>query len=277
MQEQKGVTMKNKRGKLSAVLITMLACTFVASIASAAIVQLDAIDSGWYKNNGLHGASNKNYIIGDYLATDGRVYRNYFVFDLSGITLPIGAANLSVYNPTDGYISADPTETWNLWEVSSSMANLMADHAAGDPVGLDIYDDLGGTNFLGTGTVSAADNDTMVNVALNGNALVLLNNAIGSQWAVGGSITTLDAVDNSEVMFSWTNETSIRRLILTTCEVSRGQVCYSYCPMGSCPASYCNVNVPGMAGCMNIGRITYCGCTLGSCAPSQCVVYIPVP
>jgi hypothetical protein len=57
--------------------------------------------------------------------------------------------------------------------------------------------------------------------------------------------------------------------------ICRGQVCYSYCPMGSCPPSYCTVNVPFMTGCMEVGQIEYCGCT-PPCDPSECRVYIPI-
>jgi hypothetical protein len=274
--------MRNKRGKLSVVLITMLACTFVTSMASAAIVQLDAIDSGWYTSDGYHSSINENYFVGDIGSVDG-VHRNFFVFDLAFFFGPFDAAALSIYNPSvgndggDGYNSANPTETWALWEVYHSIAQLTANHAAGDPVGLSIYDDLGGTTPFGSRTVSAADNGTMVNVPLNANALASINATIGSQWAIGGSLTTLDAVANYEYLFGDTDETKTRRLILTTCDFSRGQVCYSYCPMGSCPPSYCTVYVPGMVGDMNVGRITYYGCTPGACAPSQCVVYIPTP
>jgi hypothetical protein len=274
--------MKNKRVKVIAFLFVMLACTIVASMASAAIVQLDAIYSGWYGNNGRHIAGNDNYAIGDYEVTDGLVTRNFFVFDLSGIgtALPIGAATLSVYNPSspNGYDSADPTETWSLWDVYHSIADLTANHAVADPVGLSIYDDLGGTNFLGSKVVSAADNGSLISVLLNNNALALLNAARGSQWAVGGSLTSLDGVDNTEFLFGNTDGGETIRLTLTTCNFEVGHNCYSYCPIGACPPSSCTVNVPGMApGCMNIGQISYCGCAPGACAPSQCVVYIPTP
>jgi hypothetical protein len=54
-----------------------------------------------------------------------------------------------------------------------------------------------------------------------------------------------------------------------------GQRCYSYCPVGLCPQSYCTVNVPGLSGCLDVGQITYCGCT-PPCDPSVCRVFIPV-
>jgi hypothetical protein len=57
-----------------------------------------------------------------------------------------------------------------------------------------------------------------------------------------------------------------------------GQLCYVNvtCPIGSCPQSYCEINVPGLSDCFEVGQIEYCGCT-PPCDPSECWVFIPVP
>jgi|GEM_PF-1065918 hypothetical protein len=58
-----------------------------------------------------------------------------------------------------------------------------------------------------------------------------------------------------------------------------GQVCYYNCITGSCPASHCDVYIPGAGQApIMVGQITYLwlGCAPGACPPSACSVYIPV-
>ncbi len=66
---------------------------------------------------------NTYYPAGDYSPTTYTEVRNFFVFDLSGVTGPALGATLELYNPSnppdpgDGYISPDPFETYELIEV----------------------------------------------------------------------------------------------------------------------------------------------------------------
>jgi predicted extracellular nuclease len=53
-----------------------------------------------------------------------------------------------------------------------------------------------------------------------------------------------------------------------------GQICYYSCNIGYCPPSHCDINIPGIMGCMDVGQVTYCGCT-PPCPPSSCRVLIP--
>jgi|WetSurSiteA1Bulk_404760.scaffolds.fasta_scaffold31098_2 hypothetical protein len=58
-----------------------------------------------------------------------------------------------------------------------------------------------------------------------------------------------------------------------------GQVCYYNCFAGSCPASHCDVYIPGAPQVGRvIGQITYHwpGCAPGGCPPSACSVYVPL-
>ena len=65
--------------------------------AEAQTITLDAVDSGWYNSTGVHDPSNTNYIVG---ITAIALYRNFFVFDLSSIPLPIMSAELRLSNPS---------------------------------------------------------------------------------------------------------------------------------------------------------------------------------
>lgn len=58
------------------------------------------------------------------------------------------------------------------------------------------------------------------------------------------------------------------------CFMNVGDICYVYCILGTCPASHCNVYVPGLSGTLNVGQITYMGCE-GTCPPNSCIVYVP--
>ena len=53
-------------------------------------------------------------------------YHNYFVFDLGTVNQAILSAQLNVANPTGGYFSPDPTETYTLFDVSTPLAALQA-------------------------------------------------------------------------------------------------------------------------------------------------------
>jgi hypothetical protein len=58
-----------------------------------------------------------------------------------------------------------------------------------------------------------------------------------------------------------------------------GQVCYYHCIPGTCPASFCNVFVPGAPRApIFVGQINYFwpGCVPGGCPPSACSVYVPL-
>ncbi|MBX3436052.1 MAG: PEP-CTERM sorting domain-containing protein [Planctomycetaceae bacterium] len=182
--------------------------------AQAAFITLDAINSGWHQHNGHHEEGRTNYIVGDGGST--LQFRNWFVFDLSGLTDTIIGAELRLFNPDiEGFQSNDPTETYTLFEVLASSAALDAGRSLGDPTGMAIFADLGDGLSYGSKIVSAADNNTIVSITLNANALASLNAASG-HWIVGGSLTTLGNAQ-SEWMFGATGDAGItRQLVLQT-------------------------------------------------------------
>jgi len=196
-------------------LLTILATVLAAFPASAQIVTLDAVDSGFYEWTGDHSPSNQNYIAGNTGNSYGE-FRDFVVFDLSGVAEPITAARLELYNPGqvpdggDGFFSADPSETYVAYEVTTPVATLVAGGA-----GLTgVFDDLGGGLVLGSVDVSAADNGAVVQVPLNADALTALNGA-GGLWAVGGTLVTMTG-SRKEYVFGRSTGGHARRLVLTT-------------------------------------------------------------
>ena len=181
----------------------------VALPAQATAVTVDSFDAGWYLRSagdtGGHGASNVNYFAG-WGTTNNRFFRNFFTFDLSGITTPVTSATLRLEMDTGqasaGYLSSDPTETYTTFDVTTPIATLLA---SGNNK-TSVFDDLGGGNAYGSLVVSLADNGTNVDVILNATAIADINAALGGAcdpgaavpvlggcFAIGGRVTTLSA------------------------------------------------------------------------------------
>lgn len=189
--------------------------------ASAALIQVNAADSGAYQINGSHTATNQNYITGIF----GQESRSFFVFDLTGVSSPITAATLNLWNPnTDphpccqGYRSPSANETFNLYDVNTPAANVTAGGA-----GLtSVFDDLGTGALFGSYVASAADNGKVISIVLNAAGLSALNDAIGSVITFGGALGTLSG-PGDQFLFGFTTTSfaggDVRRLDLTTADV----------------------------------------------------------
>lgn len=173
-----------------------MATGVVGTASSAQAVTLDAVNAGWYIQTGTHYAGVTNYIVGN-SGDNGNTYRNFFVFDLTSVTDTITAADLKLWNPAGGYVSADATEKYELYDVSTDINTLTA-----GGFGLTaIYDDLGTGNQLGFFAASTAANGTTVSISLNATGLAYLNANRGQQVALGGTLTSLDADNWSGEMF----------------------------------------------------------------------------
>ena len=155
---------------------------------------LNAIDSGWFSELGNHIASNDNYIVGvcgdDACNGDSLNRNDYFVFDLGSENLGASSAVLRLMNPPNavnaqnGYISTNPSELYQVFDVSTNPVDLMADQSGETG----IFDDLGSGVSFGNRLVSAADNGTFVEITLNSDAIAALNSSTGN-WAIGGTLT----------------------------------------------------------------------------------------
>jgi hypothetical protein len=200
--------------------LTLLGMLAAPSAASADVI--NAIDSGWYSEAGVHTAQIQNYLTGE---LSGSVRRSFFVFDLTAVANEIVSASIQLYNPDNalpalrGYVSPDPTETFALYDVSTPVASLTASSAAG-PSGVAVFDDLGSGAVFGERVVSVADNGTTVSMAFNDDGLSALNAARGGLFAVGGALTSLGAFGD-EYAFGFSvllDNPDIRRLEFRTVE-----------------------------------------------------------
>jgi hypothetical protein len=209
---------------MGAYLLTRAAAVGMAALAllagsvqraEAQTITLDAADSGWYNSIGTHSPENPNYLTGRSAA--GLIYNNFFVFDLSSITLPIASAELQLFNPASppapGYSSPDPREIYTPFDVSTAIPTLVAEGRERT----DIFADLGSGVPYGSQVVSAEDNGRVVTIGLNPSGVADLNRAVGGLFAVGGTLTTLrPGGTQNELVFAATHVGAPTRQLVVT-------------------------------------------------------------
>jgi hypothetical protein len=144
-----------------------LAC-LACSAPTYASVQLNAVDTGWYDGSS-HSPSNTNYYVDNQ-------YRNFFVFDLSGVT-PISSAFLRVFS----YTVSGPIN-YTVYDVTTNIASLT--NGTG---GAAAWTDLGsGTAFSSSISLNALNSNSFIDIPLNSNAVAAINSSLGSLFATGG-------------------------------------------------------------------------------------------
>jgi large repetitive protein len=193
--------------KIACVSILIALFTFVpnCTLVSAQTVVIPHIDRGWYIPSGSHDPSNTNYLVGDSRTSICGVcandHRNFFVFNLAGVTQPIASAKLALFvsgGSRPGYFSPDPSENYELHDVVTPIATLVDGTG-----GVAAHADLGSGVVYGSRTMTAADNGSVIEITLNSSAIAALDAATGL-IGIGGRLTTLDAVANEEYTFAWT-------------------------------------------------------------------------
>ncbi|MEL6109354.1 MAG: PEP-CTERM sorting domain-containing protein [Planctomycetota bacterium] len=244
----------------------------------AGVTTLAATDSGFFneagrssKNDGvILGATPAtfNYSVGAIdeappLAGVDVKRRNYFTFDLSGVSEPIIGATLSAFNPIGGYGSPDATETYELFGAfaspppSGSMGALASDlesvysiFDAGElSSAMILYDEIvGGPGPIGMIEVSAADDGTFIEISLNPLGIDYLNTFSGGKVVIGGELSSLDGIDGGdEFLFGFSSPviagvvdpdpaiaspTPTPTLTLTTTAVPEPSVSFALCAGG---------------------------------------------
>ena len=146
---------------------------------------LSLLDSGWYFQNGTHNPSNQNYIVGNCTscALSGE-YRNWFVFDLSGVsgTAPVLSASFSLYSNNVTLTSGN----YYLNDVNTPINDLVSGTG-----GVNAFNDLGtGSSYGYRFYQSATDSNQFYTISLNSTAILGLNEAIAAgagKWAIGGA------------------------------------------------------------------------------------------
>jgi hypothetical protein len=198
----------------TAAIVLVLSSTAIPA-ATAAPIALQATDSGWYDDSGLHVVRLKNYIAGyccpPQLDAPAIEHRNYFIFDLPVSPSTVAAATLFLFNPLTGLDTPDPFETYTVFDVSTDVSTL-----ASTTRSIPIFTDLGTGVSYGQRTVRASTVPEVVPVALNAAALSALNAGLGRPFALGGAVTTLSHPFEDEYVFGLTRRPRGARLVLET-------------------------------------------------------------
>lgn len=204
------------RMKRAAVIAGIIAVT-----ASAHGIEISAYLSGNFGADGSVSNSPgfQNHYVGTTFigSTPIPERRNFFLFDVSGVSAPIVSAKLKLYVPIAppdsgmGYISVDPTEDYLVTGTPFTPAEIAT---AGIPPGVAMA--MFGT--FGSGSAYALDTVSIDNLGedlvmpLSTAALIDLNTArlTSGKWAATGRLTTLGTPPPpfaDQLLFSFTDPT----------------------------------------------------------------------
>lgn len=153
-----------------------------------------ATDSGCFGSNGQSAASSANphfdnYAVGWDPVDFGTavVLRDFFVFNLANVSGTISTATLDLYMPaSEGYLSYESSEPYQLTSSSTTAANIMGVLPAGSSAGEAIFNTLGTGTVFASITVSASNEGTTVHIPLNAAGLAFLNSNEGQTIVLSG-------------------------------------------------------------------------------------------
>jgi hypothetical protein len=160
-------------------ILTIVGLLAAASATARADIMLSASSTGWYDISGLHFAGNPNYIAGINESLDQ--FRDFFVFDLTGVSGTVTSATITIVNPLSANAAG---KTYTVHEVSTPIATLEADQSGRT----DIF------NGLGTGTIYGSTPGTSASpvvFSLNAAGLAGLTAGEGGLFAIGGELSPL--------------------------------------------------------------------------------------
>jgi len=193
---------------MATILIVLLGITPSAMGQTA----IDANDRGWYSNAGTHIPTNNNTYTGQY---NGSFYHSYYRFSIPATFTCVQSATLEL--ELENYYGNGTPHTINLSDVDAVNIPLL-DTTNGSGSGAAIYTDLSGGSTYGsqTGLTSANIGDILL-FNLPATALTDIESSAGSDFAVGGAMTTTNPGTFWGLRFSAGNENRVHRLTVTVC------------------------------------------------------------
>jgi hypothetical protein len=231
-----GVNMKH-----NAKVLALFAVGLVTVCRLNAQLSLNAIDAGRYTNTGTSNATNANYGAG-YISPANLTFRNFFAFDLTGITGSIVNPYITIFEPTGGFVSNVTPLTFGLFDVTTSSTTVLAGGS-----GLTaIYTDLGSGASYGSTSVSAANDNSFLTITLNSAFISDFIAREGSTLLIGGAITTALPQTNNERIFNGTPETGL----------TSGSVVLHFTAVPE-PSTYGLIGAVAMAGLILVRRVRH--------------------
>jgi hypothetical protein len=175
----------------------------LATSVRADLFAVNATNWGWVSNNGQHIAGNTNYEIGD-TETTGLFLRDFATFTLPTLNAQFNFVSATLTITTGTVSTSDPSETATFFDVSTPASTLGPGFgfSQGSSTGMAVYADLGSGTVFGSQVYFPSDSPAgSKTITLNSAALDAMNAARGSGFSIGGAVTSLDAVDNIELIY----------------------------------------------------------------------------
>lgn len=163
-------------------------------------VTLNAVYKGWWNSSGNSTPDNTNYICGKNIQLgDTNLYNNFFVFNAPVFSGSIVHAELILSCYANVSSNSDYSETYLLRGVTTPIPTL----EAGGSGMVNIYNDLASNAVYGVRTVATNESYQFAIIPLNVKFLDDITAASGGQIALGGSVVTLDANTNNQMLYGF--------------------------------------------------------------------------
>lgn len=183
---------------------------------AAGSVEIPSTFSGGIHADGSTTPGFFNYFVGYSVPSTPIERRNYFIFDLGGVTTPVASATLKLFLPggpsmASGFISSEPTEDYR---VSGSPFPWMAyadafGGTAPTPLLGAMFGTMGVGPAYGLTTISVDDGGTDIEIDLSTAAILGINASLGSKFLVTGRLPDIHpaapGAPPSELVFAYTD------------------------------------------------------------------------
>lgn len=196
---------------------TLVLCAATALTPPAiASVEVFSTFSGGIHADGHTSPGFFNYYVGYSVPSTPIERRNYFIFDLAGVTTPVASATLKLFLPggpslPSGFISSEPTEDYRIsgsafgWTVFADAFSGAAPPGTLGPA----FGTMGAGPAYGLATISGDDSGTDIVIELSAAAIADLNASLGSKFLITGRLSdihpSMPGTPPSELVFAYTD------------------------------------------------------------------------
>jgi hypothetical protein len=173
-------------GVPDAVILSLNGGTIEYSISSS---QFDpgVNNAGWWSPNADNFDANDNFVVGsiDFGGGDLFLYNNFFTFDLAGLNVNVTDAELIIDRSGNDTSGGFGSAEYTLWDVTTDETTLNTN----DGTSAAIYNDLGSGINYGSAIVPDDGSPDPLVIALNQNAIDLINRRAGEFFSIGGTLS----------------------------------------------------------------------------------------
>ncbi len=197
---------------------TFVQCVLMglAGAAPASADEIISTFSGGIHVDGTTSPGFFNYFVGYSVPSTPAERRNYFIFDLAGITTPVASAKLKLFLPggpsmVSGFISSEPTEDYRISGSpfpSTAYATAFGGGAPG-PLLSAMFPTMGAGPAYGLKTISGDASGTDIEIDLSIAAILDINASLGSMFLITGRLSDIHpaapGTPPSELVFAYTD------------------------------------------------------------------------